>query len=122
MLHGRVNPNQPGDVEDMERLAKFGVVAFKTYTQWGPSGNGFWMTDDVGIAFVEKARKLGVRNICIHKGLTSGRRVTSTPPAATSGRSRSGFPDMNFLIYHSGFVSSKPEGPTIRSAPTASMR
>ncbi len=62
-LHGRVNPNQPGDVEDMERLKEFGVVAYKTYTQWGPSGTGFWMTDDVGVAFVEKGRLLGVRNI-----------------------------------------------------------
>src|SRR3712207_5273910 len=38
MLHGRVNPNQPGDVEEMDRLAGFGVSAFKTYTQWGPGG------------------------------------------------------------------------------------
>ena len=56
LLHGRVNPNQKGDIEDMERLAKLGVVAFKTYTQWGPDGKGFFMTDDVGIAFVERAR------------------------------------------------------------------
>ena len=40
-LHGRVNPNQPGDVEDMERLAKqFNIAAWKTYTQWGPDGHG----------------------------------------------------------------------------------
>ena len=37
LLHGRVNPNQPGDLEGMEALAKrWGVVAWKTYTQWGP--------------------------------------------------------------------------------------
>jgi hypothetical protein len=109
MLHGRVNPNQPGDVEDMERLAKFGVVAFKTYTQWGPSGKGFWMTDDVGVAFVEKARKLGVRNICIHKGLDFGPRSYEHSTCRDIGPIASQFPDMNFLIYHSGFVSTKPE-------------
>ena len=43
MLHGRVNPNQPGDLADMERLKGFGVTAFKTYTQWGPGGDGFWI-------------------------------------------------------------------------------
>ncbi|HEX7114959.1 MAG TPA: hypothetical protein VF193_07490 [Steroidobacter sp.] len=78
LLHGRVNPNQPGDLEDMERLKGFGVVAFKTYTQWGPDGKGFWMTDDVGIAFVEKARKLGVRNI---------RRSKPTAPARDANSS-----------------------------------
>jgi predicted TIM-barrel fold metal-dependent hydrolase len=110
-LHGRVNPNQPGDVEDMERLTKFGVVAFKTYTQWGPSGQGFWMTDDVGVAFVERARKLGVRNICIHKGLDFGPRSYEHSTCRDIGPIARQFPDMNFLIYHSGFVSSKPEGP-----------
>jgi predicted TIM-barrel fold metal-dependent hydrolase len=109
-LHGRVNPNQPGDIEDMERLAKFGVVAFKTYTQWGPSGAGFWMTDDVGVAFVEKARKLGVRNICIHKGLDFGPKSYEHSTCRDIGPIAKRFPDMNFLIYHSGFVSSKPEG------------
>jgi uncharacterized protein len=110
-LHGRVNPNQPGDVEDMERLKEFGVVAYKTYTQWGPSGKGFWMTDDVGVAFVEKARKLGVRNICIHKGLDFGPKSYEHSTCRDIGPIARQFPDMNFLIYHSGFVSNKPEGP-----------
>jgi uncharacterized protein len=109
MLHGRVNPNQKGDVEDMDRLKEFGVVAFKTYTQWGPSGAGFWMTDDVGVAFVEKARKLGVRNICIHKGLDFGPKSYEHSTCRDIGPIAKQFPDMNFLIYHSGFVSSKPE-------------
>jgi predicted TIM-barrel fold metal-dependent hydrolase len=110
MLHGRVNPNQKGDVEDMDRLAKMGVVAFKTYTQWGPGGAGFWMTDDVGVAFVEKARKLGVHNICIHKGLDFGPKSYEHSTCRDIGPIAKQFPDMNFLIYHSGFVSSKPEG------------
>ncbi len=111
LLHGRVNPNQKGDVEDMERLKEFGVVAYKTYTQWGPSGAGFWMTDDVGVAFVEKARKLGVRNICIHKGLDFGPKSYEHSTCRDIGPIAKQFPDMNFLIYHSGFVTSKPEGP-----------
>jgi uncharacterized protein len=110
MLHGRVNPNQKGDVEDMDRLKELGVVAYKTYTQWGPSGAGFWMTDDVGVAFVEKARKLGVRNICIHKGLDFGPKSYEHSTCRDIGPIAKQFPDMNFLIYHSGFVTSKPEG------------
>lgn len=111
LLHGRVNPNQAGDVEDMDRLAELGVVAYKTYTQWGPTGKGFWMTDDVGVAFVEKARKLDIRNICIHKGLDFGPQSYEHSTCRDIGPIAKQFPDMNFLIYHSGFVSSKAEGP-----------
>jgi uncharacterized protein len=111
MLHGRVNPNQPGDIEDMERLKGFGVGAFKTYTQWGPSGTGFFMTDDVGVAFVERARKLGVRNIAIHKGLPFGPKSYEHSTSRDIGPIAKRFPDMNFLIYHSGYVIGKAEGP-----------
>ncbi len=111
LLHGRVNPNQKGDLEDMERLAELGVVAYKTYTQWGPTGKGFWMTDDVGVAFVEKARKLGIRNICIHKGLDFGPQSYEHSTCRDIGPIAKQFPDMNFLIYHSGFVTGKTEGP-----------
>jgi len=37
LLHGRVNPNQPGDLDSMDELAeRWKVAAWKTYTQWGP--------------------------------------------------------------------------------------
>jgi hypothetical protein len=111
MLHGRVNPNQPGDIEDMERLAGFGVSAFKTYTQWGPTGTGFWLTDDVGIAFIERARKLGVRNIAVHKGLPFGPKSYEHSTCRDVGPIAKRFPDMNFLIYHSGYVADEKEGP-----------
>ena len=111
MLHGRVNPNQKGDVEDMERLAKLGIVAFKTYTQWGPDGQGFFMTDDIGIAFVERARKVGVRNIAIHKGLPFGPKSYEHSTSSDIGPIAKRFADVNFLIYHSGYVTEKDEGP-----------
>ncbi|HEV8330336.1 MAG TPA: amidohydrolase family protein [Steroidobacteraceae bacterium] len=111
MLHGRVNPNQKGDVEDMERLAKLGVVAFKTYTQWGPDGKGFFMTDDAGIAFVERARQVGVHNIAIHKGLPFGEKSYEHSTSRDIGPIAKRFGDVNFLIYHSGYVIDKVEGP-----------
>jgi hypothetical protein len=68
LLHGRVNPNQPGDLEGMDELQqKWGVSAWKTYTQYGPNGKGYLLYNDVGIRFIRK-RALGVKNICIHKG------------------------------------------------------
>ncbi|MBZ0248200.1 MAG: amidohydrolase, partial [Burkholderiales bacterium] len=111
-IHGRVNPNQPGDLEGMDELAsRHRISAWKTYTQWGPDGKGFWLDDDVGLAFIEKARKLGVRNIAIHKGLPFGRRSYEHSTCADVGRVAKRFPDVNFLIYHSGFVAGSPEGP-----------
>lgn len=112
-LHGRVNPNQAGDLEDMDRLARdFRISAWKTYTQWGPNGeSGFWMDDDPGLAMIENARRLDVRNIAIHKGLPFGPRSYEYSTCADIGRVGKRFPDVNFLIYHSGFVTDKPEGP-----------
>ena len=111
-LHGRVNPNQPGDVEGMAELArKYPIAAWKTYTQWGPEGKGFFMDDDAGLAMIEQARKLGVRNIAIHKGLPFGRNSYEHSTCVDIGRVAKRFPDVNFLIYHSGFVAETPEGP-----------
>lgn len=111
-IHGRVNPNQPGDLEGMDELAsRHRISAWKTYTQWGPDGKGFWLDDDAGLAFIEKARRLGVSNIAIHKGLPFGRRSYEHSTCADVGRVAKRFPDVNFLIYHSGFVAGSPEGP-----------
>jgi uncharacterized protein len=65
------------------------------------------MDDDAGLAMIEKARKLGVRNIAIHKGLPFGRRSYEHSTCADIGRVAKRFPDVNFLIYHSGFVTDR---------------
>lgn len=110
LLHGRVNPNQPGDLEGMDELhEKWGVSAWKTYTQYGPDGKGYFLHDDVGIRFIEKARALGVKNICIHKGLPFGARSYEHSQCSDIGIAARRYPDVNFLIYHSGFVSTVTE-------------
>lgn len=113
MIHGRVNPNQEGDVQRMDALAEnWGVSAWKCYTQWGPNGNGFFLTDeDTGIPFVEKARALNVNNICVHKGIPFGRQSYKHSLCSDIGPIAKQYPDMNFLIYHSGFIPGKAEGP-----------
>jgi predicted TIM-barrel fold metal-dependent hydrolase len=113
LLHGRVNPNQPGDLEAMDELAaKHRISAWKTYTQWGPgAGGGFFMDDAQGVAMIEKARKLGIRNIAIHKGLPFGPKSYEHSTCVDIGRAAKRFADVNFLIYHSGFVANQAEGP-----------
>ncbi len=110
MIHGRVNPNQPGDLEGMDELAeKWDIAAFKTYTQYGPEGVGFYLHDAPGIAMIERARRLGVRNICVHKGLPFGPQSYEHSQCQDIGIVAKMFPDMNFLVYHSGFVAGLTE-------------
>ncbi len=113
LIHGRVNPNQDGDLEGMDELAQtWGVSAWKCYTQWGPDGRGFFLHDeDTGLRMIEKARALGVKNICVHKGLPFGRRSYKHSLASDIGIVAKMFPDVNFLVYHSGFITTQAEGP-----------
>ena len=113
LLHGRVNPNQQGDVGDMQRLRDdFGIQAWKTYTQWGPDGEGYSLTDeDTGVPFMEEARRLDVPVIAIHKGIPFGRNSYENSLCTDVGPAALRYPDLSFLIYHSGFVPGQPEGP-----------
>jgi hypothetical protein len=112
LLHGRVNPNQAGDVEAMDALAsRWRVSAWKTYTQWGPDGVGFYLDDETGAKLCENARRLGIRTIAVHKGLPFGRRSYEHSTCVDVGRAAKRWPDLNFLVYHSGFVAGQPEGP-----------
>lgn len=104
MLHGRVNPNQEGDLEDMDRLASdYPIAAWKTYTQWGPDGKGYFLTDDSGEALIAKAKSLGITNIAIHKGLSFGPRSFEHSLCTDVGEAAKRHPEINFILYHSGF-------------------
>jgi predicted TIM-barrel fold metal-dependent hydrolase len=110
LIHGRVNPNQPGDLESMDELKeRWKVCAWKTYTQWGVDGKGFFLSDDIGTRFIEKARALGVKVICVHKGLPFGKRSYEHSQCSDIGVVAKRFPDVSFLVYHSGFVAGVPE-------------
>ena len=111
LVHGRVVPNLPGDIERMAELAeKWKVSAWKTYTQASPDGSsGWWLDDEVhGARLIEMARKTGVRTICIHKGLplptpfmTNNNRLYGG--CGDVGKAARQNPDINFIVYHSGY-------------------
>ncbi|HEX2140613.1 MAG TPA: amidohydrolase family protein [Woeseiaceae bacterium] len=111
MLHGRVNPNQDGDMAAMDELKeRWNVCGWKTYTQFGPNGKGFFLSDeDTGIPFIEKARDLGVRIVCVHKGLPFGPESYEHSQCHDIGVVAKRYPDVDFLVYHSGFVPGKAE-------------
>ena len=52
-----------------------------------------------------------MRNICVHKGLPFGRRSYEHSLASDIGIVAKRYPDVNFLVYHSGFIPGQPEGP-----------
>jgi predicted TIM-barrel fold metal-dependent hydrolase len=113
LSHGLVAPNDPRNLELMEWQAKdLKIDSWKMYTADGIRGRaktggyyGGWWLDDQKVAFpmYEKARKLGIKNLCIHKGLAviwfDDRfcRLHDLEPAALAN------PDLNFIIYHSGY-------------------
>jgi predicted TIM-barrel fold metal-dependent hydrolase len=112
LLHGRCMPALPGELDGMdEQAARYKLAGFKTYTQFGPGG-GFYLDDERhGLPFIERARKLGVRNICVHKGLAFGPQGYRYSICRDIGPAAKRHPDLNFLVYHSGFDTGVKEGP-----------
>jgi len=115
LLHGRCMPTLEGEIDGMDaQAAQFPVAAFKTYTQFGPRDGlaGFFLDDDrFGTPFIERARKLGVRRIAVHKGLPFGRRGYEYSTSRDIGPVARRHPDMTFLVYHAGFDPGVKEGP-----------
>jgi hypothetical protein len=109
LLHGRVLPNVAGELERMdEQAAQFPVAAFKTYTQFGPNG-GYFLDDEHGSAMIERARKLGVRNIAVHKGIPLSAQGYEFSTCRDLGPAAKRHPDINFLVYHAGFEPQRGE-------------
>ena len=71
LIHGGVFPNEPGEIEAMdEKAERYRVDAWKLYPQWGANGRGFFLDrSDEANRFFEKARRLGVRTVAVHKGV-----------------------------------------------------
>jgi predicted TIM-barrel fold metal-dependent hydrolase len=112
LAHGLFWPGYPGYLDEMDRVAQqLKIDSWKGYTVGDPLAGGSkypWMLDDEKLAYpaYEKARKHGIRNICIHKGLMPSDYQTSFANwryAAVDdlGKAARDFPDLNFIIYHS---------------------
>ena len=87
-------------------------VAFKVYTAWSPTGQGYSLEDPtIGLPTVQHAYDLGVKVFVAHKGLPL---VNFDPafnhPDDIVAVSRQ-FPDMQFLVYHAAWDPSHVEGP-----------
>lgn len=115
-LHAMVVPNAGPEIAPLELMGeaarRYPIAAWKCYTQWGPDGVGWELdSEQVGIPFIERARALGIHTICIHKGLLFPGFPEEFGRCHDVGRAARLFPDMNFIVYHSGFETQQPEGP-----------
>jgi hypothetical protein len=134
--HAVVHANYPDEIDDMATwVERYRPAAWKVYTmgepdidptaaskRWGKDLTwreyiaGIWLDgwklDDetVGRPFLDRVRELarvgGPRNVCAHKGI-SGFAPTGSPddvgPAAVD------YPDLNFIVYHSGYELMRDE-------------
>jgi uncharacterized protein len=109
LAHGLITP-QLGqvDLDFMDQQAgQLKVDAWKGYTGAAPKGfDRGWFVDDEKIAYpmLERARKLGVKRVCLHKGLPLGPVADFNHPRDVIKAARD-FPDIDFVLYHAGLLT-----------------
>jgi predicted TIM-barrel fold metal-dependent hydrolase len=96
---------------------RFHPVGWKVYTLRRVGEDGLvpgWMLDDEdhGLPFLERAREVGVKLVCAHKGIS---RLAGNGSPRDVGPAAKAFPDLDFVVYHSGYElpsdGAAPEGP-----------
>ena len=108
LAHGLITP-QLGqrDLDFMDQQAQtLKVDAWKGYTGAAPKGfDRGWFVDDEKIAYpmLERARKLGVTRVCLHKGLPLGPIADYNHPRDLIKAAKD-FSDLDFIAYHAGLL------------------
>jgi hypothetical protein len=114
-LHSVVVPNAGSVQAQLDRMQAraeaLDVAAWKVYTPYGPDGNGWFLDDPVlGIPVIEQARRVNVKTICAHKGLPLFGFDRENASPRDIGVVAAAYPDMNFVVYHSGWYPGTREG------------
>jgi len=106
LSHGLLRPNLGAkELDEMERQVKeLKIDAWKMYTG-AELGEKAWFMDDEKVAypFWEKTKKLGVKNLCVHKGLPLGVFNEKACQPMDLEKAAKDWPDLNFIVYHSGY-------------------
>ena len=106
LSHGLLRPNLGAvEIDEMERQVKdLKIDAWKMYTG-AEIGEKAWFLDDEKVAypFWERTRALGIKNLCVHKGLPLGAFNEKACTPLDVEKAARDFPDLNFILYHSGF-------------------
>jgi predicted TIM-barrel fold metal-dependent hydrolase len=106
LSHGLLRPNLgKSELEEMERQVKeLKIDAWKMYTG-AELGDKAWFMDDEKVAypFWERTKKLGIKNLCVHKGLPLGAFNEKACTPFDLEKAARDWPDLNFIVYHSAF-------------------
>src|SRR5262249_40280675 len=104
--HGILRPKLGlKEMDEMERqVRELKIDAWKMYTG-ADLGEKAWFMDDEKVAypFWERTKKLGVTNLCVHKGLPLGFFHEKACQPLDLEKAAKDWPDLNFIVYHSGF-------------------
>jgi predicted TIM-barrel fold metal-dependent hydrolase len=116
MAHFTITPGRPGWLEKVdEAIERFQPDSWKGYTVGDNTHKELaaypWHADDQKLMypFYEKIAKTGIRNVCIHKGLFAPAveekfpRLRPYADVSDIGRAAKDWPQLNFLVYHSGY-------------------
>jgi uncharacterized protein len=113
LSHGLLRPNLGAkELDEMERQVKeLKIDAWKMYTG-AELGEKAWFMDDEKVAYPcwEKTKKLGIKNLCVHKGLPLGFFNEKACQPLDLEKAALDWPDLNFIVYHSGFRGIGPIG------------
>jgi predicted TIM-barrel fold metal-dependent hydrolase len=88
------------------------IAAWKMYTH--APGQGWYLDDhdasapQVGNRFLEQVSEVGPPIVSVHKGFGGGSEYASPVDIGPAAKA---FPDISFVVYHSGFESGNEEGP-----------
>ena len=108
LSHGLLRPNMgKAEIEEMDRQAKvLKIDSWKMYPGSEIGAGAYWLDDEKNTyPFWERTRKLGIKNVCIHKGLPLGLFNEEHCHPKDIEKAAKDFPDLNFIIYHSGWHS-----------------
>jgi predicted TIM-barrel fold metal-dependent hydrolase len=106
LSHGLLRPNLgQKEMEEMERQVKeLKIDAWKMYTGAELGENAWYMDDEkVAYPFWEKTAKLGIKNLCVHKGLPLSVFNEKACTPHDLEKAALDWPQLNFIAYHSGF-------------------
>src|SRR5437660_8728053 len=106
LSHGLLRPNLgKKELDEMERQVKdLKIDAWKMYTG-AEIGEKAWFLDDEKVAypFWERTKKLGIKNLCVHKGLPLGFFNERDCTPLDLEKAAKDWPELNFIVYHSGY-------------------
>jgi predicted TIM-barrel fold metal-dependent hydrolase len=108
LIHANAEPERgAAELDYMGQIAEdYEPVAWKVYPH---EGSLLLDSDELGLPFVERARELGVLMVAAHRGLWQNGGYAHNGSPRDVVRTAAAAPDLNFLVYHSGYEKQTDE-------------